>query len=205
MHRFHVAYLLVHDLRVVESQGGTIYWCFDTEKIPDLSVTMFSHSGQHMLYHTTNCVQYNVAHEPSWIIHGMMNLFSRFLRAVATKNANLEAMFCHQKTLHQKMCSAMGSSLAVFESSSKNPGPNGGPPGADGAKVLTWRESKQTVVPRPSSIPSYTFVFPICVSWWLALIFSRVLQEGYGGPLPQRTHSFAPEKECIKTHPLVSG
>lgn len=186
MHRFHVAYLLVHDLRVVESQGGTIYWCFDTEKIPDLSVTMFSHSGQHMLYHTTNCVQYNVAHEPSWIIHGMMNLFSRFLRAVAKKNANLEAMFCHQKTLHQKMCSAMGSSLAVFESSSKNPGPNGGPPGADGAKVLTWRESKQTVVPRPSSIPSYTFVFS-----YLCFLMTRVdLLEGS----PRRIRgTFAPK------------
>ena len=82
-----------------------------------------------------------------------------FLGLLPKKNANLEAMLCHRKTLHQKMCSAMGSSLAVFESSSKNPGPNGGPPGADGAKLLTWRESKQTVVPRPSFIPSYTFVF----------------------------------------------
>ena len=83
-------------------------------------------------------------------------------------------MFCHQKTLHQKMCSAMGSSLAVFESSSKNPGRNGGPPGADGAKVLTWRESKQTVVPQPSFMPSYTFVFS-----YLCFLMTRVdLLEG---------------------------
>ena len=102
-------------------------WCFHTAKIPDLSVTMFSFRSSCAL--PCNYVQYMNNHE-SW--HDELML-SRFLKAVVKNNANLEAMFCHQKTLHQKMCSAMGSSLAVFESSSKNPGPNGGSPGADGA------------------------------------------------------------------------
>ena len=140
-------------------------------------------------------------HHESW--HDELML-SRFLRAVAKKNANLGAIFCDQKTLHQKMCSAMGSSLAVFESSSKNPGPNGGPPGADGAKPALNLKGVQGDGGSP------TFPYTILHCFFLSvfpddwLVFSRVLQEGYGGPLPQRTHSFAPEKECVKPHPQAS-